>query len=133
MILQGDFAGLKATITQNPMEHLVEHMGFLQDPALQQLPIPLRQQITDVLMQHIQQHMQLLQLTLQAASQQKPGGGGEGKGGDNGSQPGGAPGGGPGPAQAIGSEPGLGAVSNPLAKAQTNQRGDEGRRFAGPG
>ena len=127
LILQGDFAGLKATVTQNPIEHMIAHMGFLQDPKLNDLPIPLRQQITDVLMQHIQQHMALLQVTLAAAQQSGGGGGGKpGQGGGN-AQSNGTPGGGGGAAPPVGPEPGVGSVQNPLAKAQQVQRVGESR------
>lgn len=131
MILQGEFSKLKATVTQNHLEHIVSHMGFLQDPAMGQLAPALRQQIMEVLGQHIQQHMQLMQLTLQAANSQ-PKGGGPGGGKDAG-QPSGSNGAGPGPAAPVGPEPGLGSVQSPLAQSQAVQRGEKGRRFAGPG
>ena len=130
MVLQGDFASLKATVTQNPLEHLIAHMGFLQDPQLQQLAIPLRQQITDAMMQHIQQHMALLQLTMAAANQQPKGQPGQG-GNTNGTQSAGAPGGAASTAPPVGPEPGMGAVSSPLAKSQQVQRGGESGRPPG--
>ena len=127
MVLQGDFAGLKATVTQNPLEHIVAHMAFLQDPAVAQLPIPLRQQITDVLMQHIQQHMQLLQATLAAAKSQKGGGGGSSQGGENGAQSKGVGGRSGSPAAPVGPEPGVGSVRSPLAQSQqVKKRGESG-------
>ena len=123
MVLQGDFAGLKATVTQNPIEHIMAHTAFLQDAALQALPPALAQQITEVLTQHIQQHMQLLQLTLAAAKTQK--GGEEAPGGDNATPASGTDGGGGRAARPVGPEPGVGSVQSPLAKSQQVQRRGE--------
>ena len=120
MLLQGDFASLQPTVTQNPMEHIVAHMAFLNDPAMAKLPPALQQQLQEVMTQHIQQHVQLMQLTLTAASKSKGGG----ANGTNGSGAAGPGGGGAGP---IGPEPGVGSVQSPLAQSQQSQKSGEQR------
>ena len=124
MMLQGDFAGLQATVTQNPIEHILAHTAFLHDPALQQLQPALQQQIQQVMAQHIQQHQQVLQLVVAASAQAgKSKSPSQGGGQTNGARRGGTQRGGPGPAAPVGPESGVGDVSSPLARAQQTQRG----------
>ncbi len=130
LILQGDFGRVKATVTQNPIEHIMAHMAFLQDPAFQQLPPAVLQQVTEFLMQHIQEHVQMMQLVMQSAAGQKPGGGSQpgANDGTNGTGADGASGNGAAP---VGPEPGVGSVQSPLAKSQQVKRGGESFGAAG--
>ena len=119
LMLQGDFDQVKATIEQNHIEHILAHQAFIQDPGFLQLNPQIQAQVGQFLQMHIQQHTQLMQ-TLMAASKVggKQGGTQSGQGNDAG---------GIGGAPAVGSEPGMGSLENPLSQANNaTQRGESG-------
>ena len=131
-ILQGQFASVKASVLDNHLEHMLSHQAMLQDPGFQTLPEALKAQVTQFLMGHIQEHMQLMQMLMQAAQQAKGGGGdangsGNGQSGRNGQKRG------PGPAAPVGPEPGVGSVQQPRAAAAQTQRTGTGQPPAGGG
>ena len=116
LILQGQFASVRASVLDNPIEHIMVHMALLQDPGFQRIPPQIQQEVTTFIQAHIQEHLQMMQMVMIAS--QKAGKGG----GQNGPQrPGAAPGR-PGTASPVGPEPGVGAANNPLAAAGATQR-----------
>lgn len=129
LMIQGDFAQIQATITQNHIEHLLSHQAFIQDPRLNDqniTPPTLRDQLLQFMQQHIQQHTQLMQVALSATK----------SGGNNGS-PSGSPPGGPGGSPAsnapVGSEPGMGSAQDPFTKVRQTQRVGESQSPSGRG
>ena len=118
LILQGDFDQVKATIEQNHIEHILAHQAFLQDPGFLQLNPAIQAQVTQFLQMHIQQHAQLMQTLMSASKVGKSQGGQGGSEGDSPARTGGAP--------AVGSEPGMGSLENPLSQANNaTNRGDQ--------
>ena len=125
LILEGRVGELQATVTQNPIEHLLKHQAFLQDPRLAQLHPALQLEIQQAMAAHMQQHQQIL--TLVSAASQRPQGGPSQPGGENGNLGGRTPARGGPTAAPVGPEPGMGAVQNPLARTRQIQRGGESR------
>jgi hypothetical protein len=119
LIMGGEFTRVKATVMQNPIEHIMEHQKLMQDPWILTQPPEVTSQILQYVQAHIMEHLQLMQ-TMIALSQQRKGGF---PSAPNGSR---AKGGGPGPAQAVGSEPGMGSLQSPLAAVGSAQRGRQG-------
>ena len=125
LILSGQLSKVKANILQNPLEHIMAHQKFLQSPTLAELPPVLAQQVTEFLTAHIQEHMMIMTMLTQLASKVK---------GQKGSNQGGTNAGGNGAqgrttqgAQAIGPEPRMGSIQEPLARAGATQREGESR------
>ncbi len=75
LIVQGDFARVKAQITENHILHIQKHNEFLQSPSLAALPPHLSAQIQQFTLQHIQEHQMQMQVMM---SLMKKFGGGEG-------------------------------------------------------
>lgn len=121
LIIQGQFASVKASVLDNPIEHILKHTELLQDPVLQTLDPAMQQMVMSFTQAHIQEHLQMLQLVIAAAQKEKSQQGGKGGGttepGSNGAQGGTA-----GAAPPVGPEPGMGSVQNPLAAAGGTQR-----------
>ena len=122
MMLQGNFAQVKASVLDNPIEHLMVHNALPQSPVFQVLPPELQAQIAQYLQGHMQEHMQLMQVMIAAATKAKGGGVGT-----NGSQPAGTTRGGTRATAPVGAEPGVGAVQNPGTEARRVQRLGEGQ------
>ena len=119
LMVQGDFNQVKATILQNPIEHIMKHQQLPMDPALQAMPPILQQEVLNFNQAHIQEHMQVLQIALQAASPKKQKGVGSAVNGQ-GAAPGGV-----GGAPPVGPEPGVGSLQQPLAAAGNQSRRGE--------
>jgi len=110
LIVQGDFARVRAQITENHILHMQKHMELLQSPSLASLPPHLLQQITEFTQQHIQEHQFMMQQMM--AIMQKVGGG-SGKGlEDTGSSGDGRP-------------SSMGTIPGPLGTAMQDQRSGE--------
>lgn len=84
LMIQGDFARVKAVITENHIEHIMKHQELMKSPALQAIAKTapaLVEQIITYNTQHIQEHMALMQQMMALMSKAKSGGlpkGGEG-------------------------------------------------------
>lgn len=74
LIVQGDFARVRAQITENHILHIKAHSDLLQSPSLAALTPNLIQEITVFTQQHIMEHQQMM--TVMMALTQKFGGGG---------------------------------------------------------
>lgn len=134
LIVQGDFARVRAQMTENHILHIQKHMELLQSPSLQAMQITapaMVQQVQQFTMQHIQEHEQMMQVMMAmmkkfgSAPGGKPGEGGK-DGGDNGTGP-------QGPAATgAGGPSSMGTVPGPLGAAMQTQRtgtsgGNQGR------
>ena len=123
LMLQGDFSSVKATVLDNPLHHLLTHGQLLQSPAFQSLPPDQQQLISEFLQSHQNQHLQMLQLTLQAATRQKGGQNAPGRdGAARRATPAAAP---------VGPEPGMGATTPAARTVGATQRGGESQAPAG--
>ena len=128
LIIQGEFGKVKVTPTQNPLEHIMAHQAFLQDPVLATLPPTLVAEVQMFMQQHLEQHVQMLQTIMSAAaSQPTPGKGGPEENGANGN---GAESGSSSPTNPAAQQPGMGSVQSPLGAAQQSQRGGQSRGTA---
>ena len=84
LMVQGDFARVKANIAENHIEHVMKHQELLKSPSLaliaQKAPA-LAEQIVTYATQHIQEHMGLMQQMMSLMSKAKglPQGGGDGE------------------------------------------------------
>lgn len=83
LILQGDFARVRAQITENHILHIKAHSDLLQSPSLAALPPHLLGEVQNYTGQHIMEHQQ--QMSAMMALMQKMGGA---KGGIQGQNPG---------------------------------------------
>ena len=119
LIVQGQFASVKASVLDNPIEHILRHTALLQDPVVQLLDPEMQQLVMQFVQGHIQEHIQMLQLIMAASQKQKGGGGGENAGSN------GAANGAGQPAAPVGPESGMGAATNPMAAAGGAQRSGE--------
>ena len=121
LIVQGDFARVKAQIAENHILHIQKHMELMQSPSLVEIGANaphLVQQIQQFTMQHIQEHQQMMQI-MQSIMQKFGGGGGIGtqSGGGDGKRP-------KGPAsQGAGGPSSMETVSGPLAGAMQTKAG----------
>ena len=121
LIVQGDFARVKAQIAENHILHIQKHMELMQSPSLVEIGANaphLVQQIQQFTMQHIQEHQQMMQI-MQSIMQKFGGGGGIGtqSGGTDGKRP-------KGPAsQGAGGPSSMETVSGPLAGAMQTKAG----------
>lgn len=86
LMIQGDFARVKANIAENHIEHIMKHTELMKSPALAQIAQKapaLVEQIITYNTQHIQEHMALMQqmmaLMSKGKSQGLPQGGGNGE------------------------------------------------------
>jgi len=117
LILQGDFARVRAQIHENHILHIQEHMALAESPSLafiaQHTP-HLHAKIIQFLQQHIQEHQQMMQLMI-AITQNLAGG----KGGGS---IGGGEGGNTETTKGAPKQPGLEQTSGPLAQALGAQR-----------
>ena len=120
LVLQGEFSGVYPAVTDNHIEHVMKHQALLQDPGFLALPPTLQAQVGEFLTQHIQQHMQMMAVVMQAA--QAGGKGAAQPGGADANASGGAAAGGPQAAGAVGPEPGMGAPAGPMGQARATQR-----------
>lgn len=117
LIIQGDFARVKAQIMENHILHIQKHMELMTSPTLASLPPHLVEQITNYLQIHIQEHQQMMQMMM-SLMQSVAGGGGKavgenGKGlRDSGSKGDGTP-------------SRLETVSGPLARTMQSKRSGE--------
>ena len=118
-IIQGQFASVKASVLDNPIEHILRHTALLQDPVLQTLPLDLIPLVTQFIQGHIQEHIQLLQLIMAVAQKQK---GQSQEGESDGAGTSGTTNGASPAAPSVGNEPSVGAPQNPLAAAGATQR-----------
>lgn len=121
LILQGNFASVKASILDNPIEHVLKHQLLPQSPAFQMLDPASQQLVLQFLQGHIQEHVQMMQMMMQVAQKAGKQGGGQ-----NGPQRGGAAAGRPSATQAVGPEPRVGAPEQPSAAVGAAQRIGEG-------
>jgi len=80
LVIQGDFARVRAQIAENHILHIQKHMELMESPSMAAIPPALLQQITTYLQQHIMEHQQMMQTMM--ALVQNAGGGGGGKGTD---------------------------------------------------
>ena len=127
LIVQGDFARVRAQITENHILHIQKHTELLQSPSLQMLAQTapnLAMQVQQFTMQHIQEHQMQMQMMMSLMTKfgSAPGGPGEGeKDGDNGK-------GSEGPASSgMGGPSSPETVSGPLGSAmQTKRSGESG-------
>ena len=130
LIIQGDFARVRAQITENHILHIQKHMELLQSPLLIELGATaphLVAQIQEFTMQHIQEHQMQMQVMMSLmkkfGSSPAPGGeGGENGGGlqDSGSQGDGRP-------------SSMATVPGPLGQAMSDKRsGEVGGSPGGP-
>ena len=124
LIVQGDFARVRAQITENHILHIQKHTELLQSPSLIALPPNLAMQIQKFTMQHIQEHQMQMQMMMSLMKKfgSAPGGAGEGeKDGSDGK-------GSEGPASAgMGGPSSMETVSGPLGSAmQTKRSGESG-------
>ena len=124
LIMAGDFAKVQPTVLQNPIQHLMEHMAFLQDPMLAALAPALQEQVRGYLMQHIQATEQMMAMMAQMTTQMRKGGG------NNAPQPRGAAPGGRARPEAVGPESSMASPRQPLAQALQATRGGESQRPA---
>ena len=119
LIVQGDFARVRAQIAENHILHIQKHTELLQSPYLQELAATapnLAMQIQQFAMQHIQEHQQLMQI-MQSIMQKFGGGTGIGSAGNGEGSKGPASEGDGGPSS-------METVSGPLAGAmQTKNSG----------
>ena len=123
LMLQGDFSIVKATVLDNPLHHLMVHGQLLQDPAFQALPTDQQQMISMFLQSHQSQHLQMLQLTLQASTKQKGGQNAPGRNGTPGrTTPAAAP---------VGPESGVGTPSPAAGAVGATQRVGESQPAQG--
>lgn len=129
LIVQGDFARVRAQITENHILHIQKHMELLQSPSLQMLAQTapnLAMQVQQFTMQHIQEHQQQMQVMMSMmqkfGSAPAPGGEGEGDGSsDDGTGPSGPASSGDGGPSSMATVPG------PLGAAmQTKRTGEVG-------
>ena len=123
LIVQGDFARVRAQIAENHILHIQKHMELLQSPSLAALPPHLGQQIAQFTQQHIMEHQQMMQIMMaiqQKFGQAKQMGSEGGKdGGNNGDGP-------QGPASAgDGGPSSMETVPGPLGGAMQTKRGGE--------
>lgn len=118
LIVQGDFARVRAQIAENHILHIQKHMELLQSPTLAMFPPHLLAQIQGFAQQHIQEHQQ--QMMIMQSIMQKFGGG-SGIGGEAGGDGEGSK----GPAsEGAGGPSSMETVSGPLAGAmQTKASG----------
>lgn len=120
LIVQGDFARVKAQIAENHLLHIQKHMELLQSPSMAALPPHLAQQIMQFTQQHIMEHQQMMQIMMSIMQKfgQAKQMGGESEGGDgSGSE---------GPAsQGMGGPSSMQTVPGPLGGAMQTQRGGE--------
>lgn len=80
LMIQGDFARVKANIAENHIEHIMKHTEMMKSPALIQIAQTapaLVEQITTYNQQHIQEHMALMQqmMSLMGKAKGQPQGG----------------------------------------------------------
>lgn len=130
LMVQGDFARVKANIAENHIEHIMKHQELLQSPSLalisQKAPA-LAQQITTYCLQHIQEHMGLMQ-QMMALMQKAKSMGGLPQGGQQDGSSAGPVGGAP---QGNTQDAGIGGVENssgPLGQALNSKRkGESGK------
>lgn len=78
LVIQGDFARVRAQITENHLLHIQEHMALMQSPSLAKLPPHLVEQVMLFTQQHIQEHQQMMQLVQTLAQKISGGSGGSG-------------------------------------------------------
>lgn len=67
LIIQGDFARVRAQISENHLLHIKKHQELLDSPSLlllQQTAPNLFMEVTTFIQQHIQEHMQMLQIMM---------------------------------------------------------------------
>ena len=81
LIVQGDFARVKAQISENHILHMQKHQELLQSPSLAALPPALAAQIQQFTMQHIQEHQMQMQIMMSLMQKFGSGGGKPGEGG----------------------------------------------------
>lgn len=125
LIVQGDFARVRAQITENHILHIQKHTELLQSPSLQALALQapnLAMQVQQFTMQHIQEHQMQMQMMMSLMQKfgSAPGGAGEGeKDGTDGK-------GSEGPASSgMGGPSSMQTVSGPLGAAMQTQRSGE--------
>jgi hypothetical protein len=121
LMIQGDFKRVVPMIQENHQVHIQKHMNLMQSPSLAQIPPHLLGEITQFAQQHIQQHMQMLQMIMGAMQKGgKDGGGAEGEG------PEGSKSRNSGSLQGPNSNPGMEQISGPLGAALETKRSGEG-------
>lgn len=78
LMVQGDFARVKANIAENHIEHIMKHQQLLKSPSLaliaQKAPA-LAEEITTYCTQHIQEHMAMMQQMMSLMSKANKSGG----------------------------------------------------------
>ncbi len=133
LIVQGDFARVRAQITENHIHHIRVHEELLNSPSLIELAenLPnLYQQVVTAIQTHIQEHMQMMQVMMQMVNsfgtKDRKGGNNEsGEPGQRGSERSDGQG-----IQGIGGQPGLEQASGPLAQALNAKREGQSGGFA---
>jgi len=119
LMLQGDFQRVTPQLTENHIQHIMEHSKLTQSPNFQQMAATapaLAEEIMTYNQQHIQQHMMMMQ-QLQQMMQQAQKGAQKGQGGESG-----AFGGNPNANQNASSQQGMGVGQGPMAEANNTQR-----------
>jgi len=119
LMIQGDFKRVVPQITENHIQHIMEHSKLMESPNFQQMAQTapaLGQEIMTYNQQHIQQHMMMMQ-QLQQMMQQAQKGAQKGQGGESG-----AFGGNPNADQNASSQQGVGNSQGPMGEALNTQR-----------
>lgn len=117
LIVQGDFARVRAQITENHILHIQKHMELLQSPSLAALPPHLGMQIQQFTTQHIQEHQMQMQMMMSLMKKVGGGGGSDGGGDGDGSK---------GPAsKGDGGASSMETVPGPLGMAMQDKRSGE--------
>ena len=123
LVIQGDFARVKANIAENHILHIKVHQDLMNSPSLAGLPPHLMAEVQTFMQQHIQEHTMMMQIMI---GMMKKFGSGGGEGGINGDgEQGGASKGAPG-------SPGLENIPGPFGQVNSKKReGEVGSPSAG--
>jgi hypothetical protein len=114
MMVQGDFGGVRALLTENHMMHIAAHKNLLMSPTMAMLSPLENEQVVAFVNQHIQEHMMMMQQMMALTKT-----GGMGGTGQSGPQPGGTQ-----PGQSAPQQQGMGNIPGPFGKvAQTKEQG----------
>lgn len=114
MLLQGDFGGVRAKLTENHIQHIFTHQQLFQSPAFLNLPPEQQQMIMTVMQAHIQEHQMLMQQMMVLSQQLQTKGKNGAAGANQGNQ---------------GSSPsaGMGGIQEPFASVEaTKEQGTSG-------
>jgi len=77
LLIQGDFAKVRALMPENHLHHIMAHQELISSPSFAQLPKGIADQVYGYMMAHIQEHQQMFQQAISNAITLKGGMGGE--------------------------------------------------------